>query len=111
MISGVLQELPMREYLIRTSHSPRPLPSGRWQMTQRWNDLLFVHWPVPASQIAPLLPEGLEPDVFQGSVMALSSLMVVALNMLECTLLGAYPGARHRPLWRSRLATRRGIDP
>ena len=57
----------MREYLIRTSHSPRPLPSGRWQITQRWNDLLFAHWPVPAESLAALLPEGLEPDTFQGS--------------------------------------------
>jgi hypothetical protein len=36
-----------------------------------------------------------------------TSLMVVLLNVLECTLLGAYPGARRRPLWRSRLCTRR----
>jgi uncharacterized protein YqjF (DUF2071 family) len=36
-------------------------------MTQRWNDLLFAHWPVPASSIASLLPEGLEVDSFQGS--------------------------------------------
>jgi len=57
----------MREFLVRTSHSPRPLPSGRWRMTQRWNDLLFAHWPVPASAIAPLLPEALVPDEFQGS--------------------------------------------
>ena len=42
----------MQEYLIRTSHRPRPLPSGRWAMTQRWNDLLFAHWPVPATATA-----------------------------------------------------------
>jgi len=57
----------MREYLIRTSHKPRPLPPGRWLMRQRWNDLLFAHWPVPAASLAPLLPEGLEVDTFQGS--------------------------------------------
>ena len=57
----------MQEYLIRTSHRPRPLPSGRWRMTQRWNDLLFAHWPLPASLIDPLLPEGLEADTFLGS--------------------------------------------
>jgi uncharacterized protein len=57
----------MQEYLVRTSHRPRPLPSGRWMMTQRWNDLLFAHWPVPASSMAPLLPEGLEVDTYQGS--------------------------------------------
>ena len=57
----------MREYLIRTSHRPRPLPPGRWRMTQRWNDLLFAHWPVAAAAIGALLPEGLEVDTFQGS--------------------------------------------
>jgi uncharacterized protein len=57
----------MREYLVRTSHSPRPLPSGRWVMTQRWNDLLFAHWPVPASAVAPLIPDGLHVDTFHGS--------------------------------------------
>ncbi len=57
----------MREYQVRTSQIPRPLPSGRWVMTQRWNDLLFAHWPLPSSAIAPLLPEGLQVDTYQGS--------------------------------------------
>jgi uncharacterized protein len=57
----------MREYLVRTSHKPRPLPPGRWAVTQRWNDLLFAHWPVPASTLAGLLPEWLQPDTHQGS--------------------------------------------
>jgi hypothetical protein len=57
----------MKEFLISTSHKPRPLPLGRWVMTQRWNDLLFAHWPVAAQKIGPLLPEGLEADTFQGA--------------------------------------------
>lgn len=57
----------MREYLVRTSQSPRPLPSGRWVITQRWNDLLFAHWPVPSSALAPLIPDGLQLDTFHGS--------------------------------------------
>lgn len=57
----------MREYRVRTSHSPRPLPFGRWAMTQRWNDLLFAHWPVPASSLTPLLPQGVHVDTYQGS--------------------------------------------
>ena len=35
-------------------------------MRQRWNDLLFAHWPVPASDLAPRLPAGLEVDTFGG---------------------------------------------
>jgi len=30
-----------------------------------WNDLLFAHWPVPASSLAALIPEGLQVDTFQ----------------------------------------------
>jgi hypothetical protein len=36
-------------------------------MTQRWNDLLFAHWPIPASAIAPHVPQGLNVDTFHGS--------------------------------------------
>jgi uncharacterized protein len=36
-------------------------------MTQRCNDLLFAHWPVPAAALAPLMPEGLQIDTHQGS--------------------------------------------
>ncbi len=57
----------MREFHVKTSHRPRPLPSGRWVMTQRWNDLLFAHWPVPAAALTPLIPEALQVDSFQGS--------------------------------------------
>lgn len=57
----------MRQFQVRTSHRPRPLPSGRWVMTQRWNDLLFAHWPVAASAVAPLIPEGLQVDTYNGS--------------------------------------------
>jgi uncharacterized protein len=57
----------MQEYLVRTSHRPRPLPPGRWALSQRWNDLLFAHWPVPVAAVDALLPEGVEADVFHGS--------------------------------------------
>jgi len=57
----------MLEYLVRTSHRPRPLPGGRWAASQRWNDLLLAHWPVPASAITALLPPALEADTFDGS--------------------------------------------
>jgi hypothetical protein len=57
----------MHDFLIRTSHKLRPLPPGRWAISQRWNDLLFVHWPIAASAMAAVLPEWLEADVFQGS--------------------------------------------
>ncbi|MFP5237866.1 MAG: YqjF family protein [Acidobacteriota bacterium] len=57
----------MREFLIRTSHKPRPLPPGRWVMTQRWNDLLFAHWPMAPAALAHFVPDGLQIDTFEGS--------------------------------------------
>jgi uncharacterized protein YqjF (DUF2071 family) len=57
----------MQEFLVRTSHKPRPLPSGRWAMTQRWNDLLYAHWPVETAEVAARLPEGLDADTFEGT--------------------------------------------
>lgn len=36
-------------------------------MTMRWHDLLFLHWPVPAEVIRPLIPMGLELELFDGS--------------------------------------------
>jgi uncharacterized protein YqjF (DUF2071 family) len=33
-------------------------------MAQRWNDLLFAHWPIPVGEMATLLPAGLEVDTF-----------------------------------------------
>ena len=40
---------------------------GRQMMHQRWEDVAFVHWRVDAAQVAPLLPPGTTPDVFDGS--------------------------------------------
>ena len=57
----------MQQFQVRTSHKPRPLPTGRWAVAQRWNDLLFAHWPLPPATLGALLPEGLVIDTFQGS--------------------------------------------
>jgi uncharacterized protein len=85
----------MQEYLVRTSHSPRPLPSGLWRMTQRWNDLLFAHWPVAAESIAPLLPDGLQPDTFQGS--AWLGVVPFWLDRIKVRGLPSMPGMRNFP--------------
>lgn len=57
----------MNKILSTTEHRPWPLPRSPWVMTQRWNDLLFAHWPLPAADLTPLLPEGLTVDTFDGS--------------------------------------------
>jgi uncharacterized protein YqjF (DUF2071 family) len=32
----------------------------------RWHDLMFMHWPVPAAALRPLIPAGLEVDTYEG---------------------------------------------
>src|ERR1700712_4837501 len=56
----------MQDVLTTLNHRPYTLPAGRWRLSQRWNDLLFAHWPIPAAQLAALLPASLEPDTFDG---------------------------------------------
>jgi len=85
----------VREYMVRTSHKPRPLPAGRWAMTQRWNDLLFAHWPVQAAPIEKLLPEWLEADTFQGS--AWVGAVPFWLDRIKLRGVPAIPGVRNFP--------------
>jgi len=85
----------MREYLVRTSHKPRPLPAGRWAMTQRWNDLLFAHWPIPAAKIEAQLPEWLEADTHQGS--AWLGAVPFWLDRIKVRGVPSIPGLRNFP--------------
>ena len=41
--------------------------AGRSVASQRWSHLVFLHWRVDPALVAPLLPVGLRPDVFDGS--------------------------------------------
>jgi hypothetical protein len=94
-IDNPIRERAMQEYLFRTSHKPRPLPAGRWLMTQRWNDLLFAHWPVASSQIARLLPEGVRVDTFMGS--AWLGVVPFWLDRIKVRGIPPIPGARSFP--------------
>lgn len=48
-----------------TQHRPWPLPDEPWIMFQRWDDLLFAHWPVPTQSLRSLVPEELTLDTFE----------------------------------------------
>jgi uncharacterized protein len=85
----------MREFKLRTSQRPRPLPTGRWSMSQRWNDLLYAHWRVPAAAVAPFLPEGLQPDTFQGS--AWIGILPLWMDRFNFRGVPTIPGARSFP--------------
>jgi uncharacterized protein YqjF (DUF2071 family) len=85
----------MQQFQFRTSHRPRPLPSGRWALTQRWNDLLFAHWPVPVARMARLLPDWLEVDAYQGS--AWLGVVPFWLDRLKIRGVPSFLGARSFP--------------
>jgi uncharacterized protein YqjF (DUF2071 family) len=53
--------------LEETDHRPWPLPDRSWSWRQSWVDLLFAHWPVPASELARLVPRGLTLQEWDGS--------------------------------------------
>ncbi|ATB35784.1 hypothetical protein CYFUS_001198 [Cystobacter fuscus] len=46
--------------------APTRRPDERPVMYQSWRHLLFLHWSLPVEQVAPLLPEGLTLDTFEG---------------------------------------------
>lgn len=63
----------------------------RWPlMRQRWSNLLFAHWPIPAEVLRPYLPARLELDTFAGQAW----LGVVPFTMSHIRPLGlpALPG-------------------
>jgi uncharacterized protein YqjF (DUF2071 family) len=64
-------------------------------MSQRWNDLLFAHWPMRAAEIEALLPDGLEADVFQGS--AWIGIVPFWMDKIQLRGLPSVPGARTFP--------------
>jgi uncharacterized protein YqjF (DUF2071 family) len=43
-----------------------PRPVERPVMLQHWERLSFLHWPYPAEVVEHMLPDGLEPDTFDG---------------------------------------------
>jgi uncharacterized protein YqjF (DUF2071 family) len=51
----------------RTDHRPWAVPKGPWAWRQSWRELLFVHWPIPAATLQPLVPPGLAVQEFEGT--------------------------------------------
>lgn len=56
----------MQRMNLDAAHRSWPLPDRPWAMHMVWHDLLFMHWPLPPSDIQPLIPPGLELDTFDG---------------------------------------------
>ena len=43
-----------------------PLPTPQI-MSQWWRDISFVHWPVDPARVAPMMPPGVRPDLYDGA--------------------------------------------
>ena len=50
-----------------------------WLLAQRWDDLLFAHWPADLLELRRCLPQGVEPDAHEGQAW----LGIVAFRMLD----------------------------
>src|ERR687888_1964322 len=55
------QEYPKR--MVGADNDGRP----KWLLSQRWENLLFAHWPVEPRAVKRLLPPELEPEVRAGA--------------------------------------------
>ena len=49
-----------------TAHRPWPVPHAPWVMAQRWEDVLFLHWPVSPKLLRALVPPSLTLDTYGG---------------------------------------------
>lgn len=57
----------MHPSLLHLEHRPWPLPEAPWTWRQSWRDLLFIHWPIDAASLRPLIPDGLRLQEFDGT--------------------------------------------
>ena len=51
--------------LFATAHRPWPAPMAPWIMTQRWNDLLFLHYSLAPEMVRAKVPEVLALDTYE----------------------------------------------
>lgn len=68
-----------------TEHAPAL--RGPILMNQDWRDLTYVHWAVDPERIAPLLPAGVVPDVYDGATY---------VGLVPFRMVNAGPGRRLR---------------
>lgn len=68
----------MHPALTHTGHRPWPVPQRPWALRMRWCDLAFVHWEIDPAELRKRIPEGLEPDLYDGR----GWIGVVPFNML-----------------------------
>lgn len=90
-------------------HRPWPLPSSPWIMAQRWHDLLFAHWPIPATQMAALIPPGLTLETYEGE--AWLGIVPFRMSHVRPRFIPAVPWLSHFPELNVRTYVRAGDKP
>ncbi len=69
--------------------------TGRTLLTQSWLDLAFLHWAVDPALVAPLLPAGATPDLYEGvsyvGLIAFRMHRIGWLSMPGVPYLGTFP--------------------
>lgn len=58
---------------------------GRTLLSQSWRDVVFLHWRLDPAEIAPLLPDGIVPDIFDGD----SWIGLIPFDMKHTSILGS----------------------
>lgn len=66
--------------------APRERPAGQPLMHQSWGKLLFMHWPIAAAELRPLIPPSLEIDTCEGTAW----IAVVPFTMWDTRALPPY---------------------
>lgn len=95
--------------LAEVVHRPWPLPTGPWVWRQTWHDLVFLHWPVSASSLRGLVPDGLTVDEHGGS--AWVALTPFWMSDVALRGLPALPGVSSFPELNVRTYVRHGDRP
>lgn len=78
----------IKDILHTTAHRPWPLPEGTYTWHQEWNQLIFLHFRIDAAIIKPLIPQGLQADIFDGS--AWVSVVPFSMQRIRPRLLPAW---------------------
>jgi uncharacterized protein len=94
---------------MRLNNRPWPPPSEPWIMVQTWENLLFMHWPLPPEEMRRLIPRELELDTFDGR--AWVAVAPFEISGLRWRLLPPFPGGAMFPEINVRTYVRAGDKP
>lgn len=99
-----MAELPLIDRL-----APCRRPPGLPVLHQRWHDLAFLHWPFAPAALRPLVPAGLELDLFDGRGWV--GMTPFRVSRMRPTLLPALPGISRADEINLRIYVHRGGIP